>query len=918
MLCIGIDLGTTNSVLATVIVKPNGDAISKVVEVQRAVDIYNSMGASGGISRAKKATLPSCVYYRAENGYKPLVGDFAKIQYPLRPHLVAKSIKSQMGKPTTEGLSDDIPDKTPAQISANILRHMINETKQTFKQPITNAVITVPANFDSAMCKATIEAAELAGITTKNEDGTDRPILLSEPNAVIYDLINQIKNGELHGDILDVSTKKNVLVFDLGGGTLDITLHTIERRDNLQDVLKVSEIATNRYTKLGGDDFDEAIAKAMYERYLKQYSSHPKVVSTLKNTEAPIMAQLRVYAENIKIDLNEMCTDDYISDSSWESNWDDDDDDDDEIRLQIGGSMGGVGYSYDDSFTKDEIENILGKFMAPTMVFDDYKKLDTITNTNNIIFPILDVLKKASEKLQVKDINIDAVIVNGGMSKFYMIKERLKQLFGFDPIVALDPDQSVARGAAIYHHYLQKYAELQDNMKTVEYIPEVNQDNEVNEVQETKQNTFYEAMGIQFGNSILNDSLYLGTKNGATAMIVPTGSELPYMSDIMLGFRIEPGQNKISIPIKSQNLDGTYRTISSGNISFKGKYSSGAYVAFKLHMGTNKVITMNAWTSLDEKGEQKIEEGIVEISTTTKDIAEFKAKFIAPDGSTLNARDEINNLIQLCNNLSKQTKSSNVSTRIKTIIDTICNAGNKEDFKPLVLENLHLNHNDIVINRLFIIAFRLGDLWTQSEYHKLAKLCLTQLSSELSGIGSSSKVKINTNSSAIKLLAICGTPEDINKLHLLHRNHHYKQACLYAHAKTGTNIDWIINQLEQNELVINVAQIVSAIASALRNDTQISKSRVEIIVKKLGEIIDNIRLKQSDLMCVILAIGCICDTHKINSNILDDVKNTLLYLPECYGNKVANECEMATNTTLKVINGANLEEIEKKYLVENL
>ena len=227
-LCVGIDLGTTNSVLATINEKLNGDIVSKVVEIPRAVDMYNAMSGEAKLTKMKKPTLPSCIYYRQENDYEPLVGDFAKVQYPLRSHLVARSIKSQMGSPLVEGLSCDIPDKTPAQISAQILKHMLEEASKVYRCKITDAVITVPANFDSAMCKATRDAAELAGIQVKNEDGSERPVLLSEPNAVIYDLINQIRNGEISSRILDLSEKRKVLVFDFGGGTLDITMHEIK------------------------------------------------------------------------------------------------------------------------------------------------------------------------------------------------------------------------------------------------------------------------------------------------------------------------------------------------------------------------------------------------------------------------------------------------------------------------------------------------------------------------------------------------------------------------------------------------------------------------------------------------------------------------------------------------------------------
>ena len=103
-LCVGIDLGTTNSVLATINEKPNGDIVSKVVEISRAVDMYNAVSGEAKLTTMKKPTLPSCVYYRQEKNYEPLVGDFAKMQYPLRPHLVAKSIKSQMGRSVAEGL----------------------------------------------------------------------------------------------------------------------------------------------------------------------------------------------------------------------------------------------------------------------------------------------------------------------------------------------------------------------------------------------------------------------------------------------------------------------------------------------------------------------------------------------------------------------------------------------------------------------------------------------------------------------------------------------------------------------------------------------------------------------------------------------------------------------------------------------
>ena len=79
-----------------------------------------------------------------------------------------------MGNPEVTGLSEDIPDKTPAKISARILKHMISEASKINRKEIRHAVITVPANFDSAMCKATLDAAALAGIEVCNPDGTEK------------------------------------------------------------------------------------------------------------------------------------------------------------------------------------------------------------------------------------------------------------------------------------------------------------------------------------------------------------------------------------------------------------------------------------------------------------------------------------------------------------------------------------------------------------------------------------------------------------------------------------------------------------------------------------------------------------------------------------------------------------------------
>lgn len=932
-LCVGIDLGTTNSVLATINTKANGDIVSKVVGIPRAVNIYSTTSSQAALSTEKRMILPSYVYYREEKNYEALVGDFAKVQYALRPHLVAKSIKSQMGRPYAEGLSPDVPDKTPADISARILRHLLYQAERMYHCPIDDAVITVPANFDSAMCKATRDAAEKAGIKVRNKDGSERAVLLPEPNAVIYDLINQIHNGEISSRIIDLSTKKNVLVFDLGGGTLDITLHEIKRREDCAEVLKVEEIATNRYTLLGGDDFDEEIAQTMFERYLCQYSKYPEIVKKLTSEKKIVMPQLRTYAENLKIRINEECSEEY------HSGWDDEGE---ETLIPVGGNIGGIGYAYDDSFGKEDVEKILRVFMGENLRYSDYKRIDQISaqgNTRNIIYPILDVLNKAAQKSETGEARVDAVLLNGGMSKFYMVVERLKNFFGMDPIVALDPDQSVARGAAVYHYYLHKYETIQDDMRLVglqegQQMPRSGSTFAEEPQGETSVHPRKtERMAIEWGQSILNDSLYLGLRNGGIHRIIPTGAKLPYHSEIQNGFRLEAGQKSVAIPIKTQSIDGTYRTIASGKIEFSRHYPEGAYISFTVDMSSSKIVTMRAWTSLDAEGKEKLEEGDAVIVIEEEGKAQKAIKMSAPNGSNLKPVAEIHTLIQLCNNLKnavRQNQKSELSKKIKALVTGICNAGNPEAFAEEVLKALsEQNSNDELRNRLFTIARKIGESWSGEQKRRLAHACKNQLAAEFQGMESGGS-RTNVNIQAVYALSMCGSREQLSQLSALHEKKKYIQSCLYTHAKTKTQVEWIYRQFledKKNALknrATNLQESSYAIGVAFRIDgteTQTSVERAQVIRELCGAIRSGF-LKQPDLICSLLALGWICDQRTANNpldnSLLREAIDAEKVIDDVYPVLTVLGCSKARTVARKMIDGEGLNDEEEQFLLIKL
>lgn len=943
-LCVGIDLGTTNSVLATINTKGNGDIVSKVVDIPRAVDTYNTITSETKLTTEKKPTLPSFVYYRQEKNYQPLVGDFAKKQYHLRPYLVAKSIKSQMGNPYVEGLSPDIPDKTPAQVSSNILKHLISQASKIYRQKIDDVVITVPANFDAIMCKATRDAAKLAGIKVENEDGSERPILLPEPNAVIYDLINQIHNGEISNHILDLSTEKNVLVFDLGGGTLDITMHKIKRRDECSEIVKVSEIATNRYTLLGGDDFDEEIAEEMFRRYISQYSKNEEIVKRLKNEKNMVMPSLRNYAEQLKIDLNSKYSEDFISD--WDdSGWEDEDDD----TFSVGGYVGGSGYSYEDTFTKEEVEKILSTFMGNNLSLSNYKNIEDLKSdkdTKNIIYPILDVLNKASKKLNVDNVKVDEVIMNGGMSKFYMVKERLKKFFNLEPISVLDPDQAVARGAAVYHYYLHKYEEIKDDMRlnliTENVKDNNNKNDEFNKISEKinenvdkfvvsqKQNI------IEWGNNILNESLYLGIKNGGVHKIIEEGEELPYESELQTGFKISLGQSIIAIPIKRKNLDGSYKVIANGKIEFKKNYMEDTFVSFLIYMNSNKVITMKAWTSFDEEGKEKIEEG-----NATIDIEGILNKKInvpkisAPKGSILKPMEEINNLMQLCRNLQDLRKRNKdiklISKKVASQVSTICSAGNPEEFAETILYQLnHCERKDSEAKlRLFIIAKRMGVNWDEKAKKKLKNTCLNQLGMPLNGYSVSGQ-DVSINIQAIYTLSICGEKKDLEKLETIHKSP-YLEACLYTHGKTRSQINWLCEEFYKDckkairGVKSNLQFSAYSIGIALRKDEEeiISKKEEEKIVKILCNSINSKKLSGEELVSCIIALGEICDQrvtakYTLSGASVNNAYDTINNIEYNYKFFDVEKAKKPQSIALKMISGITLNQEEEKFLLEKL
>jgi molecular chaperone DnaK len=347
---VGIDLGTTNSVVA-------------VLEAGEPVVIPNAEGSR---------TTPSVVGF-SKSG-EILVGEVAKRQAITNPDRTVRSVKRHMGE---RDWSVDIDGKgwTPQEISAQILNKLKRDAESYLGDTVTQAVITVPAYFDDAQRQATKEAGQIAGLEVLR--------IINEPTAaaLAYGLDKQ-------------ETEQTILVFDLGGGTFDVSLLEIG-----EGVVEVK--ATHGDTHLGGDDWDQRIIDLLVERFKGNYS-----IDLSKDRMA--MQRLKESAEKAKVELSQV-TETTIN-----------------LPFISAGPDGPL--HLEEKLTRSEFErmtaDLIGKCRGP---FDQ---------------AIKDWGKDASA--------VDHVILVGGSTRMPMTQELVKQLTGGkEPHKGVNPDEVVSVGAAI-------------------------------------------------------------------------------------------------------------------------------------------------------------------------------------------------------------------------------------------------------------------------------------------------------------------------------------------------------------------------------------------------------------------------------------------------------------------------------------
>lgn len=897
-LCIGIDLGTTNSVVATVREQGNGEIKTPLVKIERYTDISNSNGRQ---IREKSELLPSVVYYPDND--EPIVGDVGKKQRLSQPYAVVSSVKSQMGERTLKESSANIIDKTPEEVASRILKHMLYEVKKQFgEDEITDVVITVPANFAFEKRQATMKAAELAGIeVSKNSDGlyNDEELLLSEPEAVVFDFINQMKNGTINVR-MDFTTPKKMLVFDIGGGTLDITLHEVV--ENEKDKYTISAIATNRFSNVAGDKFDEKLVDEIFERYYRTYNSSSKDAGTqIKRNSDKLKKEIKHYAELLKIDISDRYDDFAARNKKISPDHEFDD---------CSGLLSN-NYTLDEPFTIVDFEECLDSLMGNQYSYDDYINFENISDSENIIYPILDVLYKAYKKTG-SAIKIDGVILNGGMSRLYLIKERLERFFGFKPIMVTDPDKSVAQGAAVYHYYQHKKNSIMNKLGFDDYATA-----NYNNLDEIKK------IGIHSTGSILPESIYLGLKGGTSYELIPAGQVLPFSPDTINGFGIVTGQKETLIPIMRKTKSG-YETIASGRIFFKNTYKNDTNVSVKFSLNRNQLLTFEAWTSTDNSGLDVIEKGIVELNLGNSTMDRKKLSKMSPPSGTIvpvkNALGQLKNLC--CNDLKiayrkkNQKQQSNISKKIREQKSLIIECGNPAEFATAIIKDIENETNPTYVNALLPIARKLSLYWSEQDKYKLAVACENILLKNKYRIGIDfGNNDVSVNIEAIQALGIVGDKEQLKSLELFETSPKYKSSLLYAYGCAGIKTDWILNQFYYNyNNNKSIQDSMKAIGFSIRNGAYITEDIREDIIVHLLNIINGSYINKNELVIALMALGYCCSIE-YRQELINNANKACENIICNYSPDIANYSSHARAIANCLINKKEISDADEVYLL---
>ncbi|MEC1526068.1 Hsp70 family protein [Neobacillus niacini] len=581
---IGIDLGTTNSTVSVANLTVRGDIEAHALEVAQVDESGNSI--------VQDQTLPS-VLYIDDQGH-PYVGRFAKRMNGVYPQRVIKEAKRHIG----EDVSWPIDDETirPEVVSSYVLKILKAQAEEYYGgEKISSVVITIPANFNFQQQQATKAAGVLSGFDK------DSIHMIPEPTAALIDFLNEEKKLDPSARRLKLDgSKKNLMVFDLGGGTCDVSILQVGETTN--GGIDIQELSISQYTELGGIDFDRKVVNELMKKLLKHLNISFKQLKEKydKKDILRLWENLLDFAEKAKKSFSTRI--------------------ENQLRTQ----------QLDYFESKEKFDNLSFREMLSSQLPTDLvttlsitkKEYDTVIEEllysekskqgKNIEEPILNALEHAKTgTMTVND--IDAVFLVGGMTYYHTVQERIYDIFGhrIRPIKSINPMFAVSRGAAVYHHQIDKI-----NFKTSDQI--------------SIADTEISSQDVVFTNTIPNN-VYIDVIGADPVALLEKGTKLPFeriIEDrfIVTGTGATKTVNAMQLELFTATSAKSIHTkkLKSATVNFKKPVPVNSKLVLKVECNQEREVSVKAWLENDET--EVIDVNIGGHEFTEKEIENLKAK----------------------------------------------------------------------------------------------------------------------------------------------------------------------------------------------------------------------------------------------------------------------------------------------------
>ena len=417
---IGIDLGTTESTVSVIEIETRRD---NPMDKLRTLDIYQ-YNKQHQLDKNIKS-LQSSIYIDRVNKIV-YTGEYAKELYSSGnvPLNTIRSIKTRIGGESMIDVpfnnnSSDFKSYDMTELSAILLKTIKNSITKQCEGGIEKLTITIPAGFDSDERNATIEAAKMAGFKDVN--------LLDEPTAVLLNLLNSEDSLDNIDDEF-FSEEKNILVYDIGGGTLDISIAKVKENDDGD--FNVDILGRSQRMEFGGDDIDKYIASYFLEEFEK---INPSIDERNLEEQAKIVSRIVSHAQKHKVSFSQKI--EKVLDNE-------------RRRKRVKES---VNFEIIDNLKITDLtitDDLLKEILAP------------IINDGGMLTNPLDKILKSSK---LKQDDIDLVILTGGTGKFYLVSEVIEKYFQGIQIIDFTEYNAVSKGAAIH-----SFNQLEEGLSKIE------------------------------------------------------------------------------------------------------------------------------------------------------------------------------------------------------------------------------------------------------------------------------------------------------------------------------------------------------------------------------------------------------------------------------------------------------------------